>query len=944
MSTRMKLQSFLKNHRLQSNKGNKNAQNDTKPITHTRMGDTEHNIIPGSYSIPEEEMETFYKLLYTEVISKNGKEYLTEAQLKEDGGKHRCIAIDFDFNYETGTPRKHTKDDIFNIICSILSLLKKIFDFASNPEKFKLYVFERKEAYVCDRKKCTKDGIHIIIGLKADTVQQTVLRDMVIEELPMLLSGLPLINKFTDVYDSSITTGTTNWQVYGCRKPGINPYILSFYYDIEYNVEDSEFISDYVDGENFPMEEQLKYLSVRNKQIPVYAMTEDFERVYNAKKNRVSSTNSTSVIPKSMKVRNIDFRLHEVNMEQIKCKEDLHKVLNMWYDSLGETIDVRYGHMRCKLKEIHDMTMILPDEDADDYNKWLRVGWALFNTSNTDYMFYTWMLFSSMSSKFDYADIPLYYSEKYWGGFVSGMEKGYTAGSIIYWAREYWKKHSTCDADNKYLQIKKQTVDYFIEQSIEHTTDFSLATALYHYCRDRFICSDIKGDTWYEFKNHKYKMNDSGVSLSLLMSNDFYQLYFDIMLAHTTKIKNEPDDEQKWKDGRVRLKALTSICTRLRDMPKKGPTMKAAKELFYDVDFNDKIDKNSYLLGCNNGVVDFEKNVFRPGDNADYITKSTKLDYIPVSKISQEIKDEINEFMRTLFPVPDLLEYMWQMLASCLVGNNKNQSFHIFTGVGSNGKSLLMKLMKYVLGEYYGVVPLGVVTDKRSKIGSVSPEIFQLIGTRLAVINEPSAGDKINEGPMKALTGGDDIQARALFKSSVTFTPSFKLAVCTNVLFDIDATDEGTWRRIKVVPFLSHFADNPDPANEYDFKKDMNLEDKMLKNWVEPFLSMLVEVAFKTGGLVQTKCELVDSKSKEYRNNQDHIMNFIDEKIKEAPGEKIKKGELAREFEDWFKTNYGKRHAPKMKDIYPVMDKKFGKYINLGWHNITFINENVDDE
>ena len=41
--------------------------------------------------------------------------------------------------------------------------------------------------------------------------------------------------------------------------------------------------------------------------------------------------------------------------------------------------------------------------------------------------------------------------------------------------------------------------------------------------------------------------------------------------------------------------------------------------------------------------------------------------------------------------------------------------------------------------------------------------------------------------------------------------------------------------------------------------------------------------------------------------------------------------------------NYGKRNAPKMKEIYPVMDKRFGKYIN-GWPNISIINEEAEDE
>ena len=59
---------------------------------------------------------------------------------------------------------------------------------------------------------------------------------------------------------------------------------------------------------------------------------------------------------------------------------------------------------------------------------------------------------------------------------------------------------------------------------------------------------------------------------------------------------------------------------------------------------------------------------------------------------------------------------------------------------------------------------------------------------------EPSKGDKINEGIMKEITGGDPIQGRALFKDTNIFVPQFKLVVCTNTLFEISSNDDGTWR------------------------------------------------------------------------------------------------------------------------------------------------------
>ena len=147
--------------------------------------------------------------------------------------------------------------------------------------------------------------------------------------------------------------------------------------------------------------------------------------------------------------------------------------------------------------------------------------------------------------------------------------------------------------------------------------------------------------------------------------------------------------------------------------------------------------------------------------------------------------NEIREFFEQLFPNNSLRTYMWEHLASTLLGTIENQTFNIYNGSGANGKSKLVELMSLVLGEYKSAVPITLVTQKRNNIGGTSSEVYNLIGTRYAVMQEPSKGDKINEGVMKELTGGDPIQCRALFKDSVEFIPQFKLVVCTNTLFDI---------------------------------------------------------------------------------------------------------------------------------------------------------------
>ena len=144
---------------------------------------------------------------------------------------------------------------------------------------------------------------------------------------------------------------------------------------------------------------------------------------------------------------------------------------------------------------------------------------------------------------------------------------------------------------------------------------------------------------------------------------------------------------------------------------------------------------------------------------------------------------------------------------------------------------------------------------------------------------KPSKGDRINEGIMKEITGGDPIQGRALFKDSQTFIPQFKLVVCTNTLFEIKSNDDGTWRRIKIVEFLSKFTENPvedDPDQPYQFKVDKKLEDKFSK-WAPVMASMLVKEALKNKGNVED-CNMVLAKSNEYRNNQDYLAEFVKER------------------------------------------------------------------
>jgi P4 family phage/plasmid primase-like protien len=415
----------------------------------------------------------------------------------------------------------------------------------------------------------------------------------------------------------------------------------------------------------------------------------------------------------------------------------------------------------------------------------------------------------------------------------------------------------------------------------------------------------------------------------------------------------DEETNEKAKLIKSTLRNIATILQRCKQSGDKDHIMKEALELFYDDNFIKNMDSNKYLLCFTNGVVDFDaenecggKIIFREGFPQDYITKTTGIPYIPATAVDKTIETQIVQFMEELFPDSDLRTYMLDHLASTFIGTNLNQTFNIYVGCGSNGKSLLTDLMTHTLGEYSGTVPITLVTEKRTSIGGVSPELIQLKGLRYAVMQEPSKNMRINEGMMKQLSAGDPLQGRALYCDSETFDPQFKLVVCTNSLFDFNSNDDGTWRRIRKCDFESRFLDSEDYASaEKDgktFIKDKSLKDKM-PSWAPIFASMLVSRAYLTKGNV-AECLRVVNSSKQYRHSQDPFSAFIGEKIVvcDKASMPLSEMELKTVFKEWIKDAYP-GYKYKIPELYEIIVKKFGKQEAKGWCGIR-LNEHTTED
>lgn len=922
------LEDFLRNHQ------HKKVPNSKSTHTHTRIGNKDCGLYGGSYFISDDVLDNFYRIYMDTVFNDGTDDYLTERQAKEDDSVSP-ILIDLDFKYdETITKRQHNASTIESIIGVYLEKMKTMFHFNENRQ-IPVYVFEKKtiNRLIKDDKVIVKDGIHLLIGVQCERKAHTKLRELVIEDLGDFLNDLPLTNSITDIVDDSIATGNTNWQLYGSKKPGNERYNLTYHYNCTLNDND-EF-------ELLKKDDLVKY----KKNVC------DFKKLSAHYKGNVQLELKPHIIElfntiKPAKVRSIT-REETFNIANVTSVEHLERICEELMD-VDMSISANYI-----FKETHDYLMIIDSTYSDNYKQWIEVGWALKNTD--DRLFISWMLFSAKSQKYqnDFSDVNIKNTiighYEMWKDFKKD-DTCLTSKSIGYWAKSCYAGKK--GVENKWETLQKTSIEYYIDQAIKSKgCDYDMGLIIHCKFKEHFILADHKNNVWFVYNKNRWNVIQGEPEILTIISSTIYDMLQDKMIAvvnflHNQNLEQESKEHKQYEE---KITTILKIASNCRNESKKKGMLASVKQLFYDKEFIQKSDQYNHLLSFDNGVFDFNEKKFRTGRPEDYITIGVGYDYIPIEQIKtkyQKEEREIKEFFTQIYPQQELSNFIWELLASLLIGGNLNQKFYIFIGKGSNGKSIVMDLLAEVMGEYCGVLPAQLITNERHKLGGTQTEMMALKNKRIAIASEPRKGDKLNDGVMKELTGGTDkIVARGLYSNPVEFIPQFKPIVCTNNLYDIADKSDGVWRRIDKVDHISYFTDEkPDPSKN-KFAKDKGIN-KKFASWKAVLMSLLVEIACVKQGIV-TPCDIVSESSKSYRNEQDITAEFINARIVQEDGVKIsRKGELYQEFKLYITDMRGGK-PPSANELYTAMDSKFGLYSqNKGWKNcrISFDDDNDDDD
>ena len=180
-----------------------------------------------------------------------------------------------------------------------------------------------------------------------------------------------------------------------------------------------------------------------------------------------------------------------------------------------------------------------------------------------------------------------------------------------------------------------------------------------------------------------------------------------------------------------------------------------------------------------------------------------------------------------------------------------------------------------------------------------------MLSARFVLSSEIPESRRLNESLIKDLTGGDTITARQLYQNPFTFAPSHKLWLSGNHKPRISGTDEGIWRRIRVVPFKYTF-----PKDQRKKMSDVLDSFKAEKSGILTWM-VVGGLMWQDGGL--SIPQVVDEATADYRNDQDLVRQFLEEKCEINKASSINKDALYRAWREWCEAAGENEAAKKTK-------------------------------
>ena len=293
-----------------------------------------------------------------------------------------------------------------------------------------------------------------------------------------------------------------------------------------------------------------------------------------------------------------------------------------------------------------------------------------------------------------------------------------------------------------------------------------------------------------------------------------------------------------------------------------------------------ELDRDPWLFNVGNGTLDLRTGQLRPHDRGHLITR-----LVPVAFDIEAQAPTFEKYLgRTFANNENLIAFVRRAAGYSLTGDTSERAVFILYGIGMSGKSVFIKTMRAVLGDYGMRTPTDTFMKKAA--GGENRGLARLKGARFVSASESEDGDRFAAALLKDVSGDEPIAARALYQEQFEYHPEYKVWLATNDRPRVSAEDQAIWDRLHLVPFTVRV---PDEERDVRLMEKLNAElpgilawaVRGCREWQESGLGMPEEVRAAT---------------EEYRAEMDSLGDFIEERCILGADERVEARALYRAY------------------------------------------------
>lgn len=313
-----------------------------------------------------------------------------------------------------------------------------------------------------------------------------------------------------------------------------------------------------------------------------------------------------------------------------------------------------------------------------------------------------------------------------------------------------------------------------------------------------------------------------------------------------------------------------------------------------------KNDQMSHLT-LRNGLFNLSDEKLYPHSAEVFTTNELPYDFDPEADCPR-FKKYLDE---VFFDDKELISFIQEAVGYTLYKGIPLPALFFLIGPGSNGKSVFMDVLIYLLGEH---------NTCSISLNNLSEPIYlsDLFGKMLNISAETPQRKKFNTDIIKAVVAGDMVTGKALYKDPFRFRPFAKHFLSMNKEPAIDDTTHGMWRRIYIIPFMRKFSKT---EMDTDLREKLKKELPGILNWALEGYRKLRKKHF-----ILDETQKMEALKQQYQKGCSSVLSFLSEKIVIKSGSKIT---LKEAYESYiqFCTSEGHRYPEKKSEFRLMLDR-----------------------